>query len=399
MNNALPKTLAPKIGEATAPDQNPLAMALVGMALRETSPEIPLSLRLAASFDLVVASKFYQYVKPEAWLWCGHAERDFYTYLNACPACTLQGRFVHQPGHKPGSGQIGPTTALAFREVVSAYFHQTGKNDCRVHNASEPIDLAVVDEARRVVFLAEVKAAPLFTPPVCRTHSASSMQTGATLAHNHTVGISRNLHLAECALFIPSPDGPFEIQVEAGSIGQDRPLDLALADSLAREPSIALRYFRAWAAMWGAYGEKRAEDPVFWFTGACGRPPSPGDGWPREASGKLKGSISDGKTSVGLDRTDDIKKATFQALKLGVENRRTDTGNWTLLIGLASNVHAARHYEGYLKPYEDIIWGWGEDRAAGDLYNLFDGIVSFTRSHMRHEWLRQVLDWQEEDHA
>lgn len=95
-----------------------------------------------------------------------------------------------------------------------------------------------------------------------------------------------------------------------------------------------------------------------------------------------------------MDRTDDIKKATFQALKLGVENRRKDPSPWKLLIGLASNLHAARHYDGYLRPYEDIIWGWdgvGED--ARTLHNLFDGIVSFSRSHMRDPWLVATLDW------
>ena len=69
-------------------------------------------------------------------------------------------------------------------------------------------------------------------------------------------------------------------------------------------------------------------------------------------------------------------------------------GSWNLLIGLAGNVHAARHYGNYLEPIEDVVWGLGNSQEeAVELYNLFDGIVSFTRSHMRDEWLRSTLDW------
>jgi len=95
-----------------------------------------------------------------------------------------------------------------------------------------------------------------------------------------------------------------------------------------------------------------------------------------------------------MDRTDDIKKATFQALKLGVENRVPDPSPWTLLIGLASNLHAARHYDDYVRPYENIMWGWANGpHADRELFNLFDGIISFTRSHMRSDWLLRTLDW------
>lgn len=390
----LPDFLREKIHERTSPDANPLARALVGQALRDTSSGIPLTERLAASFDLIVASKFYQYVEPESWLWCGHADRDFYPILNACPHCILENRFVQSEGHKPGSGQIGPTTALAFREIVAAYFELTGKANCYVCDASEPIDLAVVDTENKTVFIAEVKAAPLFTPPLSRRHATNSMRTQQALPLNHSMGVARRLHEVEAALFIPDTIAPFEIVLEAGIIGQGLPLDRSLAVAVQADTSIASRYFQIWSRMWRAYQKKDTSDILYWFCGACGLPRNPGEGWPRQANGQPKGSISDGKTSVGIDRTDDIKKATFQALKLGVENRLRDSSPWRLLIGLASNLHAARHYDGYLRPYEDIIWGWAENSGRpNDLYNLFDGIVSFTRSHMRDEWLAQTLDW------
>jgi len=395
--DTLPDFLREKIHERTPPDINPLAHVLVSQALQDEASGILLAERLAASFDLVVASKFYKYVEPEGWLWCSHAERDYYPILNVCPHCVLENRFVHSEGHKPGSGQIGPATASAFREIVAAYFDLTGKTACYVCDASEPIDLAVVDTENQTLFIAEVKAAPLFTPALSRRHNINSMQTHQALPLNHSVGVARGLHEAETALFIPDTRSPFEIALEAGIVGrqqQENALDSSLATTIHSDTSIAIRYFQIWSQMWRAYREKDTSNLLYWFCGACGLPRSPGEGWPRQANGRARGSISDRKTSVGIDRTDDIKKATFQALKLGVENRLRNSSPWRLLIGLASNLHAARHYDGYLRPYEDIIWGWGNHcEDTSDLYNLFDGIVSFTRSHMRDGWLSQIFDW------
>ena len=394
-----PKFLRDKIGEKTPSDANPLATVLVDIALRDACSGVPLPERLAASFDLIVASKFYQYVVPEGWLWCGHSNKDYYAFLNACPFCILQNRFVHHDGHKPGSGQIGPTTALAFREIVAAYFALTGKDNCCVCDASEPIDLAILDTENKMLFIAEVKAAPLFSPPLCRQHTGTSIQTQRALPLNHSIGVERRFNESAFSLFIPDIGEQFEIPVAAGAAGKGVALDKYLARSFQKDPALAVRYFKIWRKMWAAYQDKRTDDLLYWFCGACGLPRNPGEGWPRQADGKPKGSISDGKTSVGLDRTDDIKKATFQVLKLGVENRARDAGGWTLLIGLASNLHASRHYDGYLRPYEDIIWGWGSQREARELYNLFDGIVSFTRTHIRDDWLSKTFDWQGERHA
>jgi len=392
----LPAFLAQKIHERTEPDAKPLAYRMVREALNADMPGIPLAERLAASFDLVVASKFYQYVQPEEWLWCGHSEKDFYPVLNACPACVLDDRFVHTLGHKPGSGQIGPTTALALREMVAAYFDLTGKSSCSVCDASEPVDLAVLDAEDEKLFIAEVKAAPLFTPPLCREHSTTSMQTQRALPLNHSLGVARRLHESRVSLFFPDTDNAFEVPLEAGTVGAGAHLDDSLAAAISNDTSIASRIFRIWSRMWRAYQERDTSDVFYWSCGACGRPREAGEGWPRHADGRPMGSISDGKTSVGMDRTDDIKKATFQALKLGVENRLEDSSPWQLLIGLASNLHAARHYDGYLRPYENIIWGWAaNNKEARQLFNLFDGIISFTYSHFRDEWLSATFDWGE----
>ena len=100
-----------------------------------------------------------------------------------------------------------------------------------------------------------------------------------------------------------------------------------------------------------------------------------------------------------MDRTDDIKKGIYQVLKVGAESK-PQPGRFTVKTALVSNIHAVRHYKEYLTSLEDIIWTIdesGQARKAGDLppetkvFNLFDGIISFTGSHIRDTWLEQIF--------
>ena len=67
---------------------------------------------------------------------------------------------------------------------------------------------------------------------------------------------------------------------------------------------------------------------------------------------------------------------------------------------LISNIHAVRHYGDYLHSLEDVVWLIDTSKKAKkvrdlpddmDVYNLFDGIISFTKSHIRDEWLEANL--------
>ena len=149
----------------------------------------------------------------------------------------------------------------------------------------------------------------------------------------------------------------------------------------------------AWTHLWNLYKTKDNGDSCFWFTGGCGRPRKPGEGWPTDAGGKPQGSISDGKTSVGMDRTDDIKKSTFQVLKLGVEHRQVlETSDWKIGIGLLGNLPAARHYTDYLASYEEIVWAKSPPGSKPQTWsNLFDAVASFPSSQIRAEFLNGLL--------
>ena len=55
-----------------------------------------------------------------------------------------------------------------------------------------------------------------------------------------------------------------------------------------------------------------------------------------------------------------------------------------------------RHYEEYLRDLQDIVWTQDKTKQAKTVkdlpddqrvYNLFDGIISFTESYSRDEWV------------
>ena len=158
-------------------------------------------------------------------------------------------------------------------------------------------------------------------------------------------------------------------------------------------------YYKYWEKAFVAYSNKDKNISLFWLTNGCGQPDErrPMD-WPNRR-GKGFESVSDGKTSVGMDRTDDIKKAIYQVLKLGSKYKPNDSNIKTAVI---SNIHAVRHYDEYLFTVRDVIWTLNSSHSiikAGQLdpetpiYNLFDGILSFTKSDIRDSWMKDLFDF------
>jgi hypothetical protein len=99
-----------------------------------------------------------------------------------------------------------------------------------------------------------------------------------------------------------------------------------------------------------------------------------------------------------MDRTDDLKKATYQVLKIGAEGK--PTADYQFKVGLVSNIHAIRHFDEYMNAFKDIIWTRDESgnvTVAGDLppdielFNLFDGIISLTTVFARDKWLQELF--------
>ena len=167
--------------------------------------------------------------------------------------------------------------------------------------------------------------------------------------------------------------------------------------SLVENKEFFQNYLVFWRSAFDAYQQRDVDRSIYWLTNGCGQPvPRPGD-WPRRTGSGYE-SVSDAKTSVGMDRTDDIKKATYQVLKLGAAGKPSIQYNYK--VGIVSNIHAARHFDEYLNSFKDIIWTrekTGNVSTVGELapetalFNLFDGIVTLTDVLARDQWIKQVF--------
>ena len=155
-------------------------------------------------------------------------------------------------------------------------------------------------------------------------------------------------------------------------------------------------YLDFWYTAYNAYIDRSKDISLYWLTNACGNPiPMPVD-WPQRAGTGYE-SVSDSKTSAGMDRTDDIKKGIYQVLKIGAEYKTTHANIKTAII---SNLPALRHYDEYLLPIKDIVWtisdepfvsSWKDLPSNTPVYNLFDGIISLTKSDIRDPWIKELL--------
>jgi hypothetical protein len=139
--------------------------------------------------------------------------------------------------------------------------------------------------------------------------------------------------------------------------------------------SQVLGFVQTWLNAREAYMNRDKSQKLYYLANASGNPPKIAkdrDGWPK------KESISDSKTSAGMDRTDDIKKGIYQVLKIG-SSFREETNLKTAII---SNLPAYRHGKEYVEPFINMLWG-----IEADVEEI-DGVSSISRDK-----LKQVFDF------
>ncbi len=356
--------------------------------------------RLAAAFDLLTSAEYYRSVANRGWTYCNDGlPMMIYLYTNTCPRCIGNGAFRFSKANKPESGQIGTATAGILCQMLEYVFAKKGRH-VEVTRASEPIDAIVYDREEEKLILAEVKSAPMLTIPLAMPcEKITEMVDGELVWADHSIIDNPMLHTSSIGLFFPKSSKteeqfvPLKVDWKSSEPFYDA-IDCLIHDS----PEFFEDYYRFWMIAYEAYANKTHSEPLFWLTNGCGQPVPRPDDWPaRKGTGYE--SVSDGKTSVGMDRTDDIKKAIYQVLKLGAEYKPENDRIKTAII---SNIHAVRHYDEYLQTVRDVIWAvdrFSSGTKAGALdpetpvYNLFDGILSFTRSDIRDEWIKEIFSF------
>lgn len=374
--------------------------------LKKEGSIIPIGKMLAGSFDLVVSADYYSSVGHRGWFYCpSPVPSYYYHFTNCCPRHALSNIFYFHPSSKPESGSIGKSTSRLLRNFLNVLLSKRGRKE-KILKGAEPVDVVVVNEENHHIFFGEIKASPLLTLPL-KIEAQQLIDTDGKeiVDHDSSVTVS-SVFGQQINIFIPEIlDGVWQ-EGECLFGSRENSDDVywgyrSLIDLLERDQDFLARYLRFWDAALTTYHPKLTES-VYWLTNGCGAPNPRPDWWPKAKSGDGNGfeSISDSKTSVGMDRTDDIKKGIYQILKLGSEGKPVSS-KWIFKVGIVSNIHAARHFEEYLESLKNLIWTQdpsGSAKKAGDLplnhplYNLFDGIVALTECHFRDEWLKQVFE-------
>lgn len=360
---------------------------------------IDLGIRLAATFDLMVSAAYYNFISNRGWTYCNSfPQKMFYTYTNVCPRCIGHSKFMFAKANKPESGKIGQITA----EILCLFYqHIFSRNGHRidVYKGSEPIDVIINDTERDMFLLAEVKAAPLLTLPIAAECDRMTENTdGEIVFSEHQPTDNPSLKLTRMSIYIPKYENAEE---------RFFPLDIdwnnphkyyeAICSLIKGGSDFFNSYLNFWHRSFEAYKNKERDLSAYWLTNACGTPSPIPERWPKRRNSGGYESVSDSKTSAGMDRTDDIKKGIYQVVKLGAEYKTRFPNVRTAII---SNLPAVRHFDEYLLTIKDIVWAISKEPHAatlGDLpphtpiYNLFDGIITLTESHVRDIWVKQIL--------
>jgi len=307
-------------------------------------------------------------IRDTNWLYCPNPSDHplyYYTYTNTCPRCVLKGEFYFHAAHKPESGTIGAATRRLLILLMQELLRRKG-HKVEVRAASEPVDAIFVDYSTTptMVLFAEVKSAPLLTPSLATR--LQQIPIGSDLPH---VNLEDHVSLYQSEIYISVPTWHDDLKEWSGtyfSIGTRESLNdtywafTGIRKLLISDPKFFQLYIDYWIKSFASYSTRNKSDPVFWFTNGCGQPPSGKKlkYWKQRANTGIE-SVSDGKSSVGMDRTDDIKKSVYQALKLGVEGKRTNDYNYR--VGIISNIHAVRHFDDYFDAIQDVVWTHSDD--------------------------------------
>lgn len=367
------------------------------------SGKVDISRSLAALFDVSVTALYLQNLGANGWLYCRQGRTNpklYYPFVNACPGCLLRNEFVFTRSRKPRSAIIGQATSLILTTFLNEHCKSASKGACEVKQlgGNGTVDALAVEGSKVCLF--EIKSAPLITFPVEADTEIMTMtsDTGEEIEPIHSGVTLPPDYRGNLKLIISE-----KLRIPIGRYGQDRSWPYKQLTTYFSDLKNFKQYVEQWSRIYGQYAGQEEKSSIYWLTNGCGQPVPRPKGWPARTDGTGYESVSDGKSSVGLDRTDDIKKGIYQVLKIGTHYKEFETDkNFSVYTLLASNIHAIKHHQDYLKEFEDMMWTIDSKertyiasrnekittiRTEG-LHNLYDGLVTFTESHFRSQWVK-----------
>lgn len=282
-------------------------------------------------------------------------------FINLCSPCYIRNqKWSYQKAVKPQSGALGKLSSEVILRFIEKLYPQLTEV---IAIGGTGLADAVLKHSNGMVILAEVKSAPLLTYPFLFKVPNSCLK-----GHHEKITITNSqLRNCETAMFLHG-SGIIKLGKAGDHLWPFKPLvDFVTND---KNLSFIQSCISDWLSAREAYSMKDRSNIMYYLANASGSPPiiaKDRDGWPKSES------ISDSKTSAGMDRTDDIKKGIYQALKMGTYIK-SDPSIKTAII---SNLPAYRHGNEYVNPFIDMLWGLELD------YEENNGVRLLTEAKLR----------------
>ena len=362
-------------------------------AADDQDPAFAPDIALPALFDFVVSAKYVErMVANGGWTYCSGADSTespalFFPFLKTCPRCSVRrGTRPIAKSNKPSSDPIGEiandTTMLIFSELL-----KLTAPEARIAKSSDrrgDVDLVIYDQ--EMMALVETKSSPLSVYPaeIILTEPMTESKDGeVSTKSDHsdaTADVSGDLFL-----YVPHIDLHIPIGKKSG---EGWPYAALIQFVKTRENTAKI--ISAWQELLETYsqGQRQAtKDKNYrrWLTCGCG------------------GGVDDSKNAPGLDRSDDVKKGTYQALKFGTYYKEKCPRHRIRSV-LMSNFMAHHGFEKYLSEMQDVIWtkekyfvtldhpNTSGTRVVPDdrMFNLYDGMITLTRSIYQDRHLQDI---------
>lgn len=266
-------------------------------------------------------------------------------FINLCSPCYEKAQvWTYQKAAKPQSGAIGKLSS----EVILKFIERLSNNLEKVVSigGTDVADAILYHQEGLLVF-GEVKSAPLITYPMVFYLQNIEIEK----PHQKVILTTSQLKNASSALYMHNQQ-----ILPLGKVGTELwPFESAVEFIITRKnQEIVSSFVETWLEAKTAYQSRNKNNKMYYLANASGSPPAIAktrDKWPN------KESISDSKTSVGMDRTDDIKKGIYQVLKIASNYKEYQE----VKTALISNLPAYRHGEEYISPFLKMLWGYEED--------------------------------------
>lgn len=234
---------------------------------------------------------------------------------------------------------------------------------------SAQFDLTITTDSQ--ILLLEVKAKPLIAYPLLVEGVRPNGGDHTWTRNVESLGDGLSFYLAGIKKKLPikptfSLSWPFDSLIEA-----------------AQSPEMVAAIFHNWRLHYEGYCKWTGEPKELrWHRFGCGNFSS------KVGDVRTEYRVANTKELPGLDRTDDIKKGTAQALlfarfKLACQKDAVRTG-------LMGNLYAETHRGDYVDPLKNLrIFRAGE--PEGQDRWLYDAIIGFSRDHINSEDVRPLV--------